>query len=61
MEYLQTSGIEVMADLCHFGVPSWLGGFQDPAFPVLFAQYARAFARRYPWVRYFTPVNEIFI
>jgi beta-glucosidase/6-phospho-beta-glucosidase/beta-galactosidase len=50
-----------MADLCHFGVPSWLGGFQDPAFPVLFAQYARAFARRYPWVRYFTPVNEIFI
>jgi len=61
MEYLRTSGIEVIADLCHFGVPSWLGGFQDPAFPVLFAQYARAFARRYPWVRYFTPVNEIFI
>jgi beta-glucosidase len=61
MEYLRTSGIEVIADLCHFGVPSWLGGFQDPAFPVLFGQYARAFARRYPWVRYFTPVNEIFI
>jgi beta-glucosidase/6-phospho-beta-glucosidase/beta-galactosidase len=61
MEYLRTSGIEVIADLCHFGVPRWLGGFQDPAFPVLFAQYARAFARRYPWVRYFTPVNEIFI
>ena len=61
MEYLRTSGIEVIADLCHFGVPSWLGGFQDPAFPVLFAQYARAFARRYPWVKYFTPVNEIFI
>ena len=61
MEHLRTSGIEVIADLCHFGVPSWLGGFQDPAFPVLFAQYARAFARRYPWVRYYTPVNEIFI
>jgi beta-glucosidase/6-phospho-beta-glucosidase/beta-galactosidase len=28
---------------------------------VLFADYARTFARRYPWVRYFTPVNEIFI
>jgi len=53
--------IEVIADLCHFGVPSWLGGFQDAAFPVLFADYARTFARRYPWVRYFTPVNEIFI
>ena len=61
MEYLRTSGIEVIADLCHFGVPSWLGGFQDAAFPVLFAQYAQAFARRYPWVRYYTPVNEIFI
>jgi beta-glucosidase len=61
MQRLKELGIEVIADLCHFGVPSWLGGFQDPAFPVLFAEYARAFARRYPWVRYYTPVNEIFI
>ena len=61
MERLRDLGIAVIADLCHFGVPSWLGGFQDAAFPVLFAEYARAFARRYPWVRYFTPVNEIFI
>jgi beta-glucosidase len=61
MRRLRELGIEVIADLCHFGVPSWLGGFQDPAFPVLFAEYARAFARRYPWVRYFTPVNEIFV
>ena len=61
MHRLRELGLEVIADLCHFGVPSWLGGFQDPAFPVLFADYARAFARRYPWVRYYTPVNEIFI
>jgi len=61
MERLRTLGIEVIADLCHFGVPDWLGGFQDLAFPVLFAEYARAFARRYPWVRYYTPVNEIFV
>lgn len=61
MERLREMGIEVIADLCHFGVPSWLGGFQDPAFPVLFAGYARAFARRYPWVRYYTPVHEIFV
>jgi beta-glucosidase/6-phospho-beta-glucosidase/beta-galactosidase len=61
MHRLRELGIEVIADLCHFGVPSWLGGFQDDAFPVLFAEYARNFARRYPWVRYFTPVNEIFI
>jgi beta-glucosidase/6-phospho-beta-glucosidase/beta-galactosidase len=61
MGRLRDLGVEVIADLCHFGVPDWLGGFQDEAFPVLFAEYARAFARRYPWVRYYTPVNEIFI
>ncbi|HVF38527.1 MAG TPA: family 1 glycosylhydrolase [Gemmatimonadaceae bacterium] len=61
MEVLRNARFELIADLCHFGVPDWLGGFQDPAFPVLFANYARAFARRYPWVRYYTPVNEIFI
>jgi beta-glucosidase len=61
MEALRGTSIQVVADLCHFGAPSWLGGFQDPAFPVLFAHYARAFAKRYPWVRYYTPVNEIFI
>jgi beta-glucosidase/6-phospho-beta-glucosidase/beta-galactosidase len=53
-------GLEVIADLCRFGPPSWLAGFQDPAFPVLFAEYARAFVRRYPWVRFYTPVHEIF-
>ena len=61
MERLRQLGIEVIADLCHFGVPDWLGSFQDAAFPVLFANYARAFARRYPWVRMYTPVNEIFV
>ncbi|MEO7963999.1 MAG: family 1 glycosylhydrolase [Gemmatimonadaceae bacterium] len=61
MQRLRELGIECIADLCHFGVPPWLGGFQDDAFPVLFANYARHFALRYPWVRYFTPVNEIFV
>ena len=60
MHRLRELGLDVIADLCHFGVPSWLDGFQDPAFPVHFAEYARAFARRYPWVRYYTPVHEIF-
>src|SRR5262249_51585023 len=37
------------------------GSFQNPDWPKLFAQYARAFAKRYPWIRLYTPVNEIFI
>lgn len=50
-----------IVDLCHFGVPDWIGDFQNPNFPELFAQYARAFAERYPWVQLYTPVNEMYI
>jgi beta-glucosidase/6-phospho-beta-glucosidase/beta-galactosidase len=50
-----------IVDLCHFGVPDWIGNFQNPDFPKLFAQYAAAFARRYPWIQLYTPVNEMFI
>ncbi|AQR62798.1 glycoside hydrolase family 1 [Brevundimonas sp. LM2] len=50
-----------IVDLCHFGVPDWLGDFQNPDFPVHFEAYARAFAMRFPWVQFYTPVNEMFI
>ncbi len=50
-----------ITDLCHFGLPDWLGTFQEPRFPELFAEYARAFAQRYPWVQLYTPINEMSI
>ena len=53
--------ITPMVDLCHFGLPDWLGNFQNPDFPGLFATYARAFAERFPWVQLYTPVNEMFV
>jgi beta-glucosidase/6-phospho-beta-glucosidase/beta-galactosidase len=53
--------IDPIADLCHFGVPDWIGGFDNPDWPQLFAGYARAFAQRFPWVRRYTPVNEVFV
>ncbi|HEX5317336.1 MAG TPA: family 1 glycosylhydrolase, partial [Candidatus Kapabacteria bacterium] len=58
---LYRRGIIIIADLCHFGVPDWIGNFQNPEFPTLFAEYAQAFAKRYPWVQLFTPVNEMSI
>ena len=58
---LSQRGILPIADLCHFGVPDWLGNFQNPEFPELFAQYAGAFARRFPWIQLYTPVNEMFV
>ena len=53
--------ISPIVDLCHFGLPDWLGDFQNPDFPALFAVYAGAFAQRFPWVQFYTPVNEMFI
>jgi beta-glucosidase/6-phospho-beta-glucosidase/beta-galactosidase len=50
-----------IVDLCHFGVPDWIGNFQNPDFPNLFATYTEDFARRFPWVQLYTPINEMFI
>lgn len=58
---LKTLGITPIVDLCHFGVPDWLGNFQNPEFPFFFAEYARAFAVRFPDLQLYTPINEIFI
>ena len=58
---IRRRGIMPIVDLCHFGVPDWVGNFQNPDFPELFAGYARAFARRFPWVQLYTPVNEMYI
>lgn len=58
---LKRRNIVPITDLCHFGVPDWIGDFQNPDFPALFEQYAGDFARRYPWIQLYTPVNEMFI
>jgi beta-glucosidase/6-phospho-beta-glucosidase/beta-galactosidase len=58
---LRHRDLVTIVDLCHFGVPDWIGNFQNPDFPELFAGYARAFAERFPWVQLYTPVNEIYI
>ncbi|HXS95435.1 MAG TPA: family 1 glycosylhydrolase [Candidatus Limnocylindrales bacterium] len=58
---LHAQKVTVIADLCHFGVPDWIGNFQNGDWPKLFADYAGAFAERFPWVRFYTPVNEIFV
>lgn len=58
---LRELNITPLVDLCHFGVPDWLGNFQNPDFPFHFAEYAAAFATRFPYLQFYTPVNEIFI
>src|SRR4051812_49396949 len=54
MNDLEANGPEPIIDLCHFGLPAWLENFQNPEIVRALAEYARAFARRYPWVRFYT-------
>ncbi|MFN2483571.1 MAG: family 1 glycosylhydrolase [Candidatus Limnocylindria bacterium] len=55
---LGTAELEPIADLLHFGVTDDLTGMGDPRLIERYARYVEAFVDRYPWVRYYTPVNE---
>jgi beta-glucosidase/6-phospho-beta-glucosidase/beta-galactosidase len=61
MAAIRERRIEPIVDLLHFGVPDDLWGFGDPRLIDRYRTYARAFVDRYPWVRWYTPVNEPFI
>jgi beta-glucosidase/6-phospho-beta-glucosidase/beta-galactosidase len=58
---LHRRNVASIVDLCHFGLPDWLENFQNPDFPALFAEYAGAFAHRFPWIQMYTPINEMSI
>ena len=57
----RAAGLTPIVDLMHFGVPDDLHDYQNPELPERFRLYVRAFVERYPWARYFTPVNEPYI
>jgi len=61
MAEIQRLGITPIVDLMHFGVPDWIGDMQNPELPRHFADYCGAVAERYPWVRFYTPINEIYV
>ncbi len=53
-------GLTVIADLVHYGTPTWLAdAFADPDYPDVVAEFAGAFAARYRGlVDHITPLNE---
>jgi dTDP-4-dehydrorhamnose reductase len=55
---LAQRGVEPIVTLLHHGSGPAYTGLLDPAFPRLFADYAAATARRFPWVKRWTPINE---
>lgn len=55
---LAERGVEPIVTLLHHGSGPAYTSLLDPAFPQLFAEYAAATARRFPWVTRWTPINE---
>jgi dTDP-4-dehydrorhamnose reductase len=55
---LADRGVEPIVTLLHHGSGPAYTSLVDPAFPRLFADYAAATARRFPWVTRWTPINE---
>jgi dTDP-4-dehydrorhamnose reductase len=55
---LRARGITPIVGLVHHGSGPKYTSLVDPEFPEKLAFFAGAVARRYPWVEYYTPVNE---
>jgi dTDP-4-dehydrorhamnose reductase len=51
-------GVAPIVGLVHHGSGPRHTGLLDPGFAIGLAAYAEAVATRYPWVEYWTPVNE---
>ncbi len=60
LPHAASGGVTVIADLVHYGTPTWLdGSFADPRYPEVIAEFAGAFAARYAGVvDHVTPLNE---
>ncbi len=58
LQALREAGINPIAGLVHHGSgPEW-ASFYDGSFEEGLQEYAAAVASRFPWIEYYTPVNE---
>ena len=55
---LRDAGVDVIAGLVHHGSGPRHTSLLEPGFATELADYAGAVAARYPWIEYYTPVNE---
>ncbi|HEU5364706.1 MAG TPA: dTDP-4-dehydrorhamnose reductase [Hanamia sp.] len=51
-------GITPIAGLIHHGSGPKFTSLTDPNFPEALAKYASKVARKFPWLEYYTPINE---
>jgi dTDP-4-dehydrorhamnose reductase len=55
---IRESGMTPIVGLLHHGSGPVFTNLLDPEFPYLLSSYAYEVANRYPWIEYYTPVNE---
>jgi dTDP-4-dehydrorhamnose reductase len=55
---LRELGVRVIGGLVHHGSGPRYTSLIDPNFPKMLGEYAARVAERYPWVEWWTPVNE---
>lgn len=58
IEALKNLNLDPIAGLLHHGSGPASTHLLDEEFPFKFAKYAERFARRYPWIEHYTPINE---
>ncbi|MDQ2656471.1 MAG: glycoside hydrolase, partial [Bacteroidota bacterium] len=58
LEALRRRGIKPIAGLVHHGSGPLYASLLMPSFPTGLSHFAASVARRFPWIDYYTPVNE---
>lgn len=58
LTFLKAHAIDVIAGLLHHGSGPAFTNMLDEKFPELLAAYAKEVAQKFPWIEYYTPVNE---
>ncbi len=56
--FFKEKQIDIIAGLVHHGSGPAFTNLLDPDFPVLLANYAKKVAKQFPWIKFYTPVNE---
>jgi dTDP-4-dehydrorhamnose reductase len=59
LNYLTRVGVHPIVGLVHHGSGPLATNLMEASFPERLADYAGAVARRYPWIKAYTPINEI--
>lgn len=58
LDFFKKENIDVIAGLVHHGSGPVFTNLLDDQFPELLAEYAGKVASQFPWIEYYTPVNE---